>query len=159
DHRPLAPWARPRHPESQLRPGDRSPGFSVRRTRRRADNGRVLDLLHRYETYYDRQFIRALNALLKLRAAGERGPDDAAFAPAPDRVSSSAESNFPSEPKPKIESDPPQRKEPQSTPSERREIEEPGVGHNLWPLNPAPEGGDLARHLQRPTDHGPSLRT
>jgi len=104
--------------------------------KRLADNSRVLDLLHRYETSYDRQFIRALNALLKLRAAGEggaddrvvssateSGPDDAPFASAPDRVSSSAESNFPSEPKPKIEPDPPQRKEPQFTPSERPEIE------------------------------------
>ena len=34
-----------------------------------ADNSRVLDLLQRYETSYDRQFTRALNALLKLRAA------------------------------------------------------------------------------------------
>jgi len=89
----------------------------------------------------------------------ENGPVDAPFASAPDRVSSSAESNFPSEPKPKIEPDPPQRKDPQSTPSERPEIEQPGVGHNLWPLNSAPEGGDSARHLQRPTDYGPSLRT
>jgi len=32
-----------------------------------ADNSRVLDLLLRYEVSFDRQFTRALNALIKLR--------------------------------------------------------------------------------------------
>jgi hypothetical protein len=39
-----------------------------------ADNSRVLDLLHRYEVSFDRQFTRALNALLKLRATKSNFP-------------------------------------------------------------------------------------
>ena len=37
-----------------------------------ADNSRVLDVLLRYEVAYDRQFFRALNLLLKLRATGNQ---------------------------------------------------------------------------------------
>lgn len=33
-----------------------------------SDNSRVLDLIHRYETAFDRQFSRALSLILKLRA-------------------------------------------------------------------------------------------
>jgi hypothetical protein len=98
-----------------------------------ADNSRVLDLFHRYETSYDRQFTRALNALLKLRAAAPSQPsalddspsltpvtsaaeveaatraDDAPPAAAPEPVVSSVQqpaainSNLRSEPNPEIE--------------------------------------------------------
>jgi hypothetical protein len=40
-----------------------------------ADNSRVLDVLLRYEVAYDRQFSRALNMLLKLRATGNQESD------------------------------------------------------------------------------------
>jgi hypothetical protein len=38
-----------------------------------SDNSRVLDLLLRYEVSFDRQFTRALNALIKLRAVPATG--------------------------------------------------------------------------------------
>jgi hypothetical protein len=37
-----------------------------------ADNSRVLDVLLRYEVAYDRQYARAVNTLLKLRASGHK---------------------------------------------------------------------------------------
>ena len=44
-----------------------------------ADNSRVLDLLHRYETGYDRQFCRAYAFFLKLRDKPESRLEDADF--------------------------------------------------------------------------------
>jgi hypothetical protein len=44
-----------------------------------ADNSRVLDLQHRYETGYDRQFCRAYAFFLKLREKPETQLEDADF--------------------------------------------------------------------------------
>src|SRR5580693_3862664 len=41
-----------------------------------ADNSRVLDLQHRYETGYERQFCRAYSFLLKLRAKPQAHAED-----------------------------------------------------------------------------------
>ena len=41
------------------------------------DNSRTLDLQHRYETSYDRQFSRALAALVKLRSVKPNEQEDA----------------------------------------------------------------------------------
>jgi hypothetical protein len=49
-----------------------------------ADNSNSLRLLLRYETAYDRQFTRALNTLLKLRAAAEPAPQEPTVAPQPE---------------------------------------------------------------------------
>jgi len=40
-----------------------------------SDNSRALDLLLRYETAFERQFTRALRALLQLQSRPGRGPD------------------------------------------------------------------------------------
>jgi hypothetical protein len=47
--------------------------------KRLADNSRVLDLQHRYETGYERQFSRAYAFLLKIRAKHETQPSDTQF--------------------------------------------------------------------------------
>jgi hypothetical protein len=69
-----------------------------------ADTSRVLDLLHRYEVSYDRQFSRALSLLLKLRA---HSPESALPPPAslsaPSGASFDENSVLPTEPNPKIE--------------------------------------------------------
>ncbi|HEY7337789.1 MAG TPA: hypothetical protein VH639_23045 [Bryobacteraceae bacterium] len=72
-----------------------TPGSSAYRAaivfKKLADTSRVLDLLHRYEVSFDRQFARALSLLLKLRAHS--------------RQSALPQENslFPTEPNPKIE--------------------------------------------------------
>jgi hypothetical protein len=71
--------------------------------RRLADNSRVLDLLLRYEVSFDRQFTRALNALIKLRAVpampgqDETPGDETKVAPA---AQPPHDLKFPNEPKP-----------------------------------------------------------
>jgi hypothetical protein len=69
-----------------------------------ADSSRTLDLLHRYETSFDRQFFRALSLLLKLRW---QNPAEPAFDIRPGLTCVTWDDEytavFPSEPNPKIE--------------------------------------------------------
>ena len=61
------------HPEIRLRPRngppEGPPSAAAIAFRSLADNSRSLDLVHRYETSYDRQFLRALRQLKTLRPA------------------------------------------------------------------------------------------
>ena len=64
----------------QETPEDNAPVRAATVFRNLSDNSRSLDLLLRYETAFDRQFTRALSALLKLQARPNRG-DGATLAP------------------------------------------------------------------------------
>ena len=81
-----------------------------------ADSSRSLDLLHRYETSFDRQFSRALSLLLKLRQHNPSEPafdippgltcltwDDASPVRSSESEPARESSVFPSEPNPKNE--------------------------------------------------------
>jgi hypothetical protein len=57
----------------QETPEDSAPARAATVFRNLSDNSRSLDLLLRYETAFDRQFTRALSALLKLQSRPNRG--------------------------------------------------------------------------------------
>ncbi len=104
-----------------------------------ADNSRVLDLQHRYETGYDRQFCRAYAFFLKLRAKPDTQIEDTDF---PATQFSSAIATW--EPAPENRPAPARERggtpEPREAIDDRKEIEE--------------ENRDQ-RHAESPTDPPP----
>lgn len=117
-----------------------------------SDNSRVLDLLLRYEVSFDRQFTRALNTLIKLRASrANAGQDEAKVASA---AQPPRDVEFPNEPNPP--EDPAagaaQAANPVMQPPKEETTVAPAAqpSHSKFPNEPKPPNANTAERLSIP---------
>ncbi len=119
-----------------------------------ADNSRVLDLQHRYETGYDRQFCRAYAFFLKLREKPETQLEDSDFSqmsfsfatatwePAPKQSQEESADELPPP-------DPEPNPEPAETAVDQKEIR--AENRNQLPVRTAPTRSELTQTATLPT--------
>jgi hypothetical protein len=117
-----------------------------------ADNSRVLDLQHRYETGYDRQFCRAYAFFLKLREKPETQLEDADFS---QMSFSFATATWEPAPEPIQEQAP---EEPQDEAVKDKQEHQP-ENQNDQPVETAPEAPRTpANPPQTPSNYRPFVR-